>query len=300
MKAKKILLTAALALFSIMAIECQPEALHIKYSADVTIRTSELLSGFTAFKPSDAEMFSINNKPSRLLIRAFIYNSSGILTDSFSEYADDYGATYKFTATFEDANSTIVVFSYCVIGNLPSPDYQAYVITDEGRLSSLKVTTDNRISDIKWTTLGGYIGQVNSAQNSLDIQLAPLGGLVYVLFRSIHAHDSDYLAPDSYTFWHHSNNQVYVSGGSFSYGTTLSTTYSFVDDVEPSEHPSSGGIYIIKTLMPGTYDAYATWDVGSTSTSFGDRNITVNSGKQYVVEIDCADYNLSFREGTIQ
>lgn len=300
MKAKKILLTAALALFSIMAIECQPEALQIKYSADVTIRTSELLSGFTAYKPTDAEMFSINNKPSRLLIRAFIYNSSGILTDSFAEYADDYGGTYKFTATFEDTNSTIVVFSYCVIGSLPSPDYQSYVITDEERLSSMKVTMDYRFEDIKWTTLGGYIGQVDSNQKSLDIQLAPLGGLVYVLFRNIHAHDSDYSAPDSYTFWHHSNNQVYVSGGSFSYGTTLSTTYSFVNDVEPSAHPSSGGIYVIKTFMPGTFEVNASWDIGSTNNAFGDREITIKSGKQYLVEIDCADYNLNFREGTIQ
>lgn len=300
MKAKKILLNAALVILGVTAVECKPEPLNISYSVDVTVRTSQLMSDFTPYSPDDAEMISENNKTAKLLIRGFIYNSSGALTDSFTDYANDYGATYKFTAMVEDVNSTIVVFSYCVIGTLPSPDYQAYVITDEEMMSSLKVTIDNRLSDIKWSTLGGYIGKVTSDQPSLDIQLEPLGGLVYVLFRNIHAHDGDYSAPDSYTFWHHSNNQVYISGDSFSYGTTLSSSYSFVDDVEPSEHTSSSGIYIIRTLMPGTYNAYATWDTGNTHSSFGDRDITVRGGKQYVAEIDCANYNFTLREGTIQ
>lgn len=274
-----------------------PDDLVVKRQIDVTVQTSSLLWNFTSYTPSDMEM----PEDAKLLIKAFVYDDNGKLVDTYYDVAEDYGATYSFSAAVAATHPTIVAFSYCIIGSVSSPEYQPYVISGENTLATLAVTRDNSYENIKWLVLGGCIETLNSTTKQLTLGLEPQGGVVYYRFKNIHAHDSEASAPDTYTFWHHSNDRLRISNNRFEYDCSLSTTYSFTEVVKPSDHADYNGVYGISFMMPGSFKTDATYDVGSTRTYFvEDKSIDVRAGKQYVVDIDCASYSMTFREGTIQ
>lgn len=268
----------------------------VRRQIDVTVQTSNLLRNFTPYTPSHLEM----PEDAKLLIKAFIYDDNGKLAGTYYDLAEDYGATYSFNAAVAATNPTLVVFSYCIVGNASSPEYQAYVISGESTLATLTVTNDNGYGNIKWLVLGGYIETLNSSTNQLTIGLEPQGGVVYKFWNNIHAHDSDYNAPDTYTFWYHSNDRLRVDNNRFIYDCSLSTSYSYYDSISPADY-STGGVYGVTFMMPGSFDMDASYEVGSNRTYFvEDKNVTVKAGKQYVAEMDCAAYTLTFREGTIE
>lgn len=272
--------------------------LEILRRISVTVRTSEIIKNFTPYRPEDAEMPEFTEGTPQLLIRALIYDDNGNLAESFSKVVADYGATYSFDTGVAGASPTIVILSYCILGNPNAPSYQAYVVSGESSLSTLNVTEDNLYANIKWRTLGGYIQKVNSSVTSLDVSLQPLGAIMYYWFLSIHARDGSASAPDKYTFWHHSNDQVDVEDGAFHYSTTLPSSYSYYDSLSPSDYPSLSNIYNITFWMPGVFNISASYSTGSSSTKFYNDNIRVEAGKQYVTEINCSSLSVVFREGT--
>ena len=287
-------------LLLLMVTTACPGPVSILYQVDVTVGTSALLRNFKGYRPDDEEMISDGSQKAKLLIQAFVYDEDGSLLQSFSELADNYGASYSFTTKVACASPTIVVFSYCILGNVSSPSYQAYVVSGQQSLNSLEITRDTHFFNIPWMVLGGAVKKMDSSSSSANIELSPLGGVVYIHFKDIHAHDSQYAAPDTYTFWHHSNNIVRMENGRFIYDTTLTSTYSFTSDASPSDFPSSQGVYVLRFIQPGTFDISASYEVGSDRYFFDEGVATVSEGKQYVAEIDCSSYKLSFREGYFQ
>lgn len=268
----------------------------VRRQIDITVQTSNLLRTFTPYTPSHFEM----PDGAKLFIKALIYDDNGNLANSYYDMAEDYGATFSFSAAVEATNPTLVVFSYCLVGNASSPEYQAYVISGENTLATLAVTSDNAYSNIKWRVLGGFIDTLDSNVKQLTVGLEPQGGVVYKYWDNIHAHDSEAKAPDSYTFWYHSNDRLRVDNKKFTYDSTLPTSYSYYDSISPADY-SYQGVYGVTFMMPGNFKIDASYEVGTTRTYFvEDKYVDVRAGKQYVATIDCSPYTLTFREGTIE
>lgn len=285
-------------LLLLMVTTACPGPVSILYQVDVTVGTSGLMRNFKAYNPDDEEMITIGSQKAKLLIQAFVYDEEGSLLQSFSKPVDDYGASYSFTTKVACASPTIVVFSYCITGSESSPSYQSYVVSGQQSLHTLQVTEDTSISSISWGILGGAVKKMDSSSSSANIELSPLGGVVYVLFKGIH--DNVLITPDLYRFGHHSNDIARVENGSFVYDTSLPSSYDYFVTLSPSDYPSSKSIYSIIFLQPGTaFQIEASYSVGSQTYLIDEEMATVIEGKQYVAELDCPALSLSFREGNL-
>lgn len=298
-------------LLTLLFNSCKNDAVNVtRDDAQINIILNNVISPFTAYSKEDMDMYGGNGLISKIVVKTLIYDDSGHLIGSQSNEIADYNQnSISFTTTLTGTNPQIVCLSYATFTNPQGIKYDAYKISGEDLLSTLKIENiyASFVDNIPWQVLGGAIKSLGTLSGTIDIELKPLGGLAYVDWENIHAHDGEYKAPQRYVYMQKFNDIATIKEGKFSYSSTLSTNYYFVADVFPSKHPNFINIYSIRFMFPSKveafgYGAYSPSNYSSdddevrTKTS-DNKTIQVEEGKQYVFKMNCKDYTVDAYEG---
>lgn len=296
------------ALIALLFNSCQNESIDIvRPDVSISIILNNVLSPFQAYADEDMKYAEESGIKAKVKVVSFVYDDSGKLIDTYQTIVDNYNANQlNFKTSIAGANPTIVSFSY---GTWSSSDGQvtdAYYISGQNLLSTLEIKAnfDIDIYSIPWKVLGANISTIGSS-SSANVVLHPLGGLVYTEWRNIHAHDSEAPAPKYYVLMYKNNDIAKISNGTFTFSTSLSSTYYNVSYINVSRFPSYKNIYGYQFFFPGSFDtmAYGSYDDANDEmqeTQISEHlQIAVATEKQYVFALNCTDYTLHFSEGKL-
>lgn len=300
-------------LVALLFTSCQNDAVDIvREDAEINILLNNVLSPFTAYTQSDMDMYKNGDISSKIIVKAYVYDDSGHLLNKFSKEVPDYKqGSVSFTTSLTGSNPQIVCITYATFTNSSGIKYDAYDITGEDLISTLKIENyyATFVDYIPWQVLGGAIKSLGTNSGKIDIEVKPLGGLAYIDWKNIHSHDGESKVPQRYVFMQKFNDIATIKGGNFSYSSSLSSNYYFVADVFPSDHPSYNGLYLIRFMLPSTvesfgYGAYSlsnyNYEDDEVRTGISDKKtIQVDAGKQYIFKMDCNDYSIDVKEGVL-
>lgn len=300
-------------LVALSFISCQNDAVDIiREDTQINIILTNVISPFVSYEKNDLEMYKEGDIVSKIVVKVFVFDDSGHLINKFSKKITDYKqSSISFTTSLTGSDPHVVCFTYATFQYPTGEIYDAYKVTGEEFLSTLRVDPDyasygNRIP---WQVLGGAIQSLGASSGKIDIEVKPLGNIVYVDYDNIHAHDGTTESPNRYVFMLKYNDVVMIKEGKFSFSSSLSSNYYFVDDTYPANFPEYTSIYSIRFMFPGSVKFYGYGDYSpSNYTKENDnvitgksdmKTITVDTGKQYIFTMDCSDYSTKAKEGVL-
>lgn len=287
----------AIAVVTLLFVSCDNPAVEVTSSVDMTIHLSTIMSGFVPFKSSNLDMYSSSDGDAKVRVTCLCYDKNKMLQQKEEFLVNDFEQVAQVSMNVADDGSTLVVLASCILGDLKSPDYEAYEIKGTSSLSTLTVNQlfDNSFYS-SWSVLGYYVQELNPSEETLTIYLNPATAMVYLNWSDIHAHDNDW-GIDNYYIIYHNNDVISFSSWGISPSTTLSTTDNNGQSLEPSDYPDTYGIYMMINLFPGTFKIFGRTFIGNTSNDYGSQQFTVEAGRQYVMRFDCQACTLKAYEG---
>lgn len=280
-------------------LSCENDAVELGQNLKVKIVPATVLSNFTPYVPENFNMGD-NDK---LLITSLIYNQeTGRLLDEKTTTLSDFASNYVYSVSLpRDAWYRIIVFSYCIEGDIENPEYESYTISGRENLNSLKITQLDQQSYYSTNSFLGYGNKlIDSSDNDITISLSPATALVYLRYGDIHSHDKQ--GVDKYLICYHNNDVMSFdkNADNPNFSTTLSTTSNNASSLTPSKNPDGVNIYDMINLLPGNSIAvFGRYFIGNSRYDFSNQNITLKAGHQYVLNVDCSKYVLSFYEGQL-
>jgi len=300
-------------LVALLFTSCQNDAVDIvREDAKINIILTSVISPFVSYEKNDMEMYKEGDIVSKILVKAFVYDDSGHLINKFSKEITDYKkSSVSFSTSLTGSNPKVVCFTYATFKYPSGETYDAYMVKGEELLSTLKVEPDYASygNYIPWQTLGGTIQSLGTSSGQIDIEVKPLGSIVYVDYDNIHAHDGTTESPDRYAFMLKYNNVAMVKDGRFTYSSSLSSNYYFLDEIYPDNFSKFTSVYSIRFMFPGNVKFYGYGDYSpSNYTKENDNVITgksdektlsVDDGKQYIIKMNCKDYSIGVKEGIL-
>lgn len=311
---KNIIFNSFVAVFAVCTLftSCQNDPIEIERE-DVTVNLvfNNVLTPFKAYAEKDMQTYSTDGQKAQVKIVAFVYGDDGHLINSFQKTVADYNASsVSFSTNISGSNPKIVCFSYSTFKYSDGSVYNAYEITGEQMISTLKVENQlYNLFSIPWQVLGGAIVNVGSSTSKVDIALAPLGSLIYFDWENIHAHDGDNPKPGRYAFMYQDRDWVSIKDGSFSYETSLTSTFYHYSSIYPANHASYTSIYDFVFMLPGetpyfgesrySPSNYAKDNDEEWIQSSDRKSVQLQAGKQYLMKMDCSDYSISCNEGIL-
>ena len=290
----------------------------VRDDTQVNLILNNVLSTFTTYSAAELEMYVQQGIASQIMVKAFVYDDNGKLIDQFSKKIDDYNQmSDPFSVKITGYNNTLVCFTYGTWTGSSGKETNAYEVTGEQLLSSLKVevsTATSLYNCLPWQVLGGAIAPIGIFDDAIDVDVRPLGGLAYMDFENIHAHSigssNSANPPTKYTFMQKFNDIVAVKDGAFSYGCSLSSIYWYYCQIFPAQYQDYNGVFISRFMMPGQVQSYCYGSYSpSNDSSYDDevetgrsdtQTINVDAEKQYVFEMDCNDYTQRIKEGVLE
>lgn len=299
---------------TLLLASCENDLVDVtREDAKINILLNNVLSSFTAYNQGDMYMYVGGDIPSKIMVKAFVYDDSGHLINSFSKEIADYNqSSVSFTTTLSGSNPQIVCLTYATFTNSYGITYDAYNISGEESLSTLKILNEyaTSLDIIPWQVLGGAIQSIGLGSEKVDIEVKPLGGLAYLDWTNIHVHNDEENAPQRYVMMQKFNDVAVIKDGEFSYSSTLSSNYYFTADIYPADNSSYNALYLIRFMFPSNvesfgYGAYSlsNYDYDDDEIRTGTSNkksISVKAGKQYVFRMDCQNYSLNAWEGVLE
>ena len=106
---------------------------------------------------------------------------------------------------------------------------------------------------------------------------------------------------DEYYIGFHSNDiLLYDQNNGFYYKTTLDQSHSYVEHISPADYPNITNIYDYINLLPGQFEIYAQTSVGNDKQFYSNQNISIQAGKQYLMELDCNNMSLTLTQGAMK
>lgn len=298
-------------LLTLFFASCKNDVVEVtRGEAQLNVQLNNVISSFTAYTQSHMDMYAYNGISSKINVRAFVYDDSGHLTNSLSKEIADYNqSSVSFTTPIKGSSPQIVCLTYAVYTDSQGKKYNAYKVSGEDMLSTLKIEMDYiHLSDqITWQVLGGAIKTIGIGSEKNDVEIKPLGGLAYLDWKNIHAHDNESKVPQRYVLMQKYNDVATIKDGVFSYNSSLASIYYFYSDIYPSKFPSYSWVYDLCFMLPSNveyfgYGGYSPSNyqsdddevrTGNSST----KNIQIEAGKQYVFKMDCKDYTIDAYEG---
>ena len=293
-------------------VACHNDPIEIERE-DVTINLvfNNVLTPFKAYADKDMQTYTSDGIKAQVNIVAFVYGDDGHLINSFQKTIADYNSSsISFNTNISGSNPRIVCFSYSSFKDSDGSIYNAYEITGQQMISTLKVENQlYGLFSIPWKVLGGAIATIGPSATKVDIPLTSLGSLIYLDFENIHAHDGDNPKPGRYAFMYKDRDVLSVKDGSFAYETSLTSAYYHLTSLYPAKHASYTSIYDFVFVLPGETSYFAdsryspsnyvkdddeVW-IQSTDT----KTINLQPGKQYLMKLDCSDFTVSCNEGIL-
>ena len=256
------------------------------------------------------QIYSDEGQKAQIKIVAFVYGDDGHLINSFEKNVADYSASsVSFSTSISGSNPKIVCFSYSTIKYSDGSVYDAYKVTGQQMISTLKVENQlYGLFSIPWMVLGGAISNVGTSATKIDIPLAPLGALIYLDWENIHAHDGDNPKPGRYAFMYKDRDWLSIKDGAFTYETSLTSTYFHLTSIYPAQHASYTSIYDFIFLLPGETSYFGDSRYSPSNYAKDDeewiqssdtKTVKLEAGKQYLMKMDCSDYSISCNEGIL-
>jgi len=114
------------------------------------------------------------------------------------------------------------------------------------------------------------------------------------------SHAVGMLEYDKYCIVFHNNDVVNYRNNEFTYATSLEDIHNNGETIAPSNNPKSDNIYSVHNLLPGTFEVFARTYIGNESADYGMQSVTIESGRQYVFILDCADLELDIYAGQLK
>ena len=310
---RKNLLIFGVLMLSPFLISCHNAPIEIdRESVSVNVIVNHVVSQFTPLTIEHQNPYSSDGISAQICVVAYVYDDSGHLINTYKTIVPDYDVTtVSFDVELSGTNPLIVCFSYAVYTDIDGEVYEAFSVSGQQLLSTIKV--DNLlygIYSIPWLILGGAICEVGMSTSTIDITLEPLSALVYEQWDNIHSHDEDAPRPTQYVFMIRDNDVLKVRDKKFITETSLLTDYYHTDIVYPDNHADYTRVYNMMSLFQGSTIVYGKSCYSPSNYSVEDdveyiasgkkSTVKVEAGKQYVLHMDCSDYSVSFYEGKLK
>lgn len=103
---------------------------------------------------------------------------------------------------------------------------------------------------------------------------------------------------DEYYTIFHSNDVMKFNGTTPVFSSTLGEVNNFGISLEPARFPSYDYIYDILFTFPGSFPIFGRAFSGSQKVDTPKANVNIQANKQYVYTFDCANFTMSYREGS--
>lgn len=300
----------------VLCISCKNEPLEVirnNNSIYVNLITTQVLSDFTPYAPTDMDMYESDGITSTIRIEAFIYDDSGRLIGKHTDNINSYNhENLSIALPIAGSNPTLICFSYAVWTNAANEEFRAYEISGEELLSTLMVenTYAHDGFSIPWQVLGFFQTSISTEEN-INVILKPIGALVYLDWTNIHSNTSIPYEQQRYTLAFKDNDILKCNDLKWVYSSSLSGTwyhiaYCYPKLLDPSKY---NGMYDFRFFLPGNSEAFGFWttspsefinpddETGRTDTST--ESIEIKTGRQYVIKMNCTDFSLEYYEGLL-
>lgn len=279
-------LVVCFALFTVFS--CTNPDIEIKKIVTVEVNPSGVIGAFKPYDQSDFDFFSISGKKTQLHIKALQYNAEGDLIKEYDGTLSSYDNKLQIPVEVSD-NCKLLCFSYLSTDK----DFETHTIKGKEKLNTLNVVQDFMLGP----SLLGYANVALSLSDSkMTVNLESLSALIYLEYRDIHAKDAQ--GVDEYKMWLQMNDIAKYNGGSFTFDSSLSSVEYYTDDIDPSDY-SGKNVYGYYTCLPGTFDTFASLGIGSNRLDSNNLKMSVQSGHQYVLELNCNTMELHSYEGPL-
>lgn len=316
---------------------CSNPRIEITRAVTVNVNTSAIIEDFVTYKPGQLDLLESDEYgKSKLHIVSFIYNrESGELVWQDEGIVSSFGSNYSFKAPLEqDLDFVLLCFAYSAFDSdelLPS-----YSFDNVDNLLTLKVRQNYQNTFYSaWSILGGDRIFVYPWENELYVSLRPLTSYVSLQWTDIHSRDLKLADPvyppktrssrsiigakesddyrveetvltsdifygvDKYGIIYHNNDYLYWDD-SFIYATSLSSISNNAYWLTPSDYPEAQKIYSVINLFPGTFNVFGRAFIGNDKFDTSQMDITIWGGQQYVIELDCDEFEISYRKGQLK
>lgn len=310
MRTNHIFLAAISAVFMTFGLTgCSNPDVEVRKGLEIKLRPATILANFTPYNSSNLEQYSDDDATSHLRITCLLYDETGRLAYREETLLDDYNEDVSFTAMVGNGSYKLIALASNIIGTLYSPTVEAYSITGTEYLSQLQiqqneVSTNNRADSFysTWSILGYATRTIGDSEKDLVISLESATSLVYLQWKSIHAHDNDGSGIDEYYIIYHLNDIMRFSdSGTPEYSSSLSATSNNGCSVEPADFSSStNNIYEMCNFFPGRINIFARTFIGNErGGDYSEQTFSLSSGHQYLFSLDCSSIKLTASESVL-
>lgn len=287
------LLKITIIAFVTIIVSCQNnDMVEMTKKVKVTIKTNTVLSVFTPRHNNDFDM----DEDVKIRLTVLLYDKYGMMIDKYNYVLDNYDQTCSISVDFSNNASKIVaISSNFVLDDDKSILYDAFTLSGEDNISTLEIR-QGTYKGLGLLNLVGYgILDVNMEKDdAISLDLKPLTAMVYIVYNGVHSHDFDSNAIDTYGFIYHGNDIAYYSGNEFKFKTSLASSNNFGDFIDTKDYPSYDIIYSCINMLPGSFNVFGRTFVGNDKNDFSNGNISIKSGKQYTITIDCDNLSISY------
>lgn len=290
---KKIyIMLAAYALAVCALTSCVNPSVEEYGAINVTAKLSTIVSGFKLYDSTNLDL----PENTTVQVRCLVYGSDGNRcsedTQSLSGF-DGMEQSFSFKAKIGESY-TVVLFASCINGSNRAFDYSGLE-----SINSIKITQNN-ISAHGYSVLGYGVRTIHAGEN-IVVNMEPLTSLLYIRFESIHAHDNDVDAVDQYVVWSHINTTAEFNGNNFNFSTVLGQGDYITNKLSPSSYEAkTNNVYSVNNFLPGNIPVIGLSYIGNDiSKETIEQSVNIVSGHQYVLNLDCKQLTLTFREGSL-
>lgn len=278
-----VVCSALLSVFS-----CTNPDIEISKVVTVEVDPSSVIAAFKPYDQSDFDFYTFSGKKTKLHIKALLYNEEGGLLNEYDGDLDSFSNKLQILMAVS-GNCKLLCFSYLALGK----DFETHTIRGKEKLSTLNIEQNNLLG---FAPLGYSSVTLSVTNSKVSVNLESLSSLIYLQYANVHAKDA--LGVDEYKMWLHLNDIAKYNGTSFSYDTSLAVDRYYIDDLNPADFPGNY-VYSYWTCLPGTFDTFASMSIGSDRTDTEYLKMSVQSGHQYVLDLNCASMSLSTYEGPL-
>lgn len=230
-----------------------------------------------------------------LRTRLLVYNSSGVLVESETQFLSSYASIMSTAINLEKGDYTAVVITDVVEKDGDDITWACWELSDENSITTAKITDLGYIGGkSKILGIGSQKFSISEEAREIAINPTPAGAVLCVMWRNIHTFsDVDMIVLETNRS---SDYLVMNSNGGYDVAVENdNNNYSWrVGSVEPSEYPNSANIYGYYFTFPINNVSFRfRIDTSDSESAYTDAMLfNIKVGSEYYFEIDLCDPDL--------
>lgn len=264
----------------------------IAYNVNVEVDPYNVIGGFKEFYDGDFNLESYEV----LRIKLFVYDENGNLVSKNEELVSDYDEVANFKMDLAEGTYTFVAMSDVYMPK--QNDKELWATSFESKLESLQVNYVYKYN----CRVNGLLGlkmQKESITGKKDVTINIESASALVLYHMYNIHFYDNIISEYAFLYTGKPDKVNTTEFGFDFSCSEIGSLYYMHYFYPTDHMGYTGVYGFRAILPiseSEFYATFTYENEEESEIFAYGTISLDGGKQYLLECDCETFDVFFGE----